>query len=100
MPPERSGSAIFREPWPDTDVCLKDEANSQEFYVRQKKKPIARKPTAHTDADPQPRNKRRNSWEPQVIVPHQVDLPLDKGHRDEVVVPAAPNGRSLVNGRL
>lgn len=35
-----------------------------------------------------------------MIVPQQVDLPLIRSDRDEVVVPAAPNGRSLVNGRL
>lgn len=68
--------------------------------MRQKKKPIARKPAAHTDVDAPPRNKRRNAWDPQIIVPHQVDLPLGPGHRDEVVVPAAANGRSLANGRL
>ncbi len=64
--------------------------------MRQKKKPLDRKP-ATPDAD---LRKRRNSWEPQVIVPQQVDLPLRQPDRDEVVVPAAPNGRSLINGRL
>ncbi|MCR6499391.1 hypothetical protein MUO32_10140 [Shinella sp. CPCC 101442] len=68
--------------------------------MRQKKKPLARKPASHPDADTSHRNKRRNSWEPQVVVPHQVDLTLDQGRRDEVVVPAAANGRSLSNGRL
>ncbi|WP_314093317.1 hypothetical protein [Shinella sp. M31] len=67
--------------------------------MRQKKKPLARKPAPHTDADTSHRSKRRNSWEPQVIVPHQVDLPLDQG-RDEIAVPAAVHGRSLSNGRL
>nr|WP_298095167.1 hypothetical protein [uncultured Shinella sp.] len=67
--------------------------------MRQKKKPLARKPAPHTDAETSQRSKRRNSWEPQVIVPHQVDLPLDQG-RDEVTVPAAVHGRSLSNGRL
>lgn len=66
--------------------------------MRQKKKPLARKPAP--DANPGDMRKRRNAWEPQVIVPHQVDLPLDQPNRDEVVVPASPNGRSLVNGRL
>jgi len=65
--------------------------------VRQKKKPLARKPDAAPDTSTR---KRRNSWEPQVIVPHQVDLPLPRTEREEVAVPATPNGRSLVNGRL
>jgi hypothetical protein len=68
--------------------------------VRQKKKPLTRKPAATPDADLRNTRKRRNSWEPQVIVPQQVDLPLRQSDRDEVVVPAAPNGRSLINGRL
>jgi len=70
--------------------------------VRQKKKPLARKPATAPDPDASLRNarKRRNSWEPQVIVPHQVDLPLNRPNNHEVVVPAAANGRSLVNGRL
>lgn len=66
--------------------------------MRQKKKPLARKPAVTPDADHRDSRKRRNSWEPQVIVPHKVDLPLNRP--EEVVVPAAPNGRSLVNGRL
>lgn len=65
--------------------------------MRQKKKPLDRKPAATPDDD---LRKRRNSWEPQVIVPQQVDLPLRQPDRDEVIVPAAPNGRSLINGRL
>ena len=66
--------------------------------MRQKKKPLARKPatTPHVEQA----RKRRNAWEPQVIVPHQVDLPLVRAEKDEVVVPAMPNGRSLVNGRF
>lgn len=67
--------------------------------MRQKKKPLARKPAPHTNAEASHPGKRRNFWEPQVIVPHQVDLPLDQG-RDEVTVPAAVHGRSLSNGRL
>ncbi|UDF28089.1 UNVERIFIED_ORG: hypothetical protein LHK14_11235 [Roseateles sp. XES5] len=66
--------------------------------MRQKKKPLARKP-ASTPHGEQAR-KRRNAWEPQVVVPHQVDLPLIQPEKDEVVVPAMPNGRSLVNGRF
>jgi hypothetical protein len=68
--------------------------------VRQKKKPLARKPAVAPDADLRNARKRRNSWEPQVIVPQQVDLPLNRPDNHEVVVPAAANGRSLVNGRL
>lgn len=68
--------------------------------MRQKKKPLTRKPAVTPDADLRTSRKRRNSWEPQVIVPHQVDLPLIRSDRDEVAVPATPNGRSLVNGRL
>lgn len=65
--------------------------------MRQKKKPPDHRPanTLHADT-----RKRRNSWDPQIIVPHQVDLALNQAGRDEVAVPAAPNGRSLVNGRL
>lgn len=72
--------------------------NPKEFPVRQKKKPLARKPVSTPQGDQA--RKRRNAWEPQVIVPHQVDLPLIQPEKDEVVVPAMPNGRSLVNGRF
>lgn len=68
--------------------------------MRQKKKPLARKPAVTPEADLRNTRKRRNSWEPQVIVPQQVDLPLTAPDRNEVVVPAAANGRSLVNGRF
>lgn len=68
--------------------------------MRQKKKPLARKPAVAPDADLRYARRRRNSWEPQVIVPQQVDLPLNQPARDETVVPAAPNGRSLINGLL
>ncbi|MEW9612362.1 hypothetical protein AB3G45_00510 [Shinella sp. S4-D37] len=68
--------------------------------MRQKKKPLARKPAATPDADLRNIAKRRNSWDPQVIVPQQVDLPLRRQDHEEVAVPAAPNGRSLVNGRF
>lgn len=67
--------------------------------MRQKKKPLARKPAPHTDTDTSHRSRRRNAWEPQVVVPHQADLPLDQ-NRDEVAVPAAVHGGSLSNGRL
>lgn len=67
---------------------------------RKKKTPLARKPTAAQDTGQDNARKRRNSWEPQVIVPQQVDLPLVRPHEGEVAVPAAPNGRSLVNHRL
>lgn len=68
--------------------------------MRQKKKPLARKPAVATDPELRNARKRRNSWEPQVIVPQQVDLPLSRQEHEEVVVPTAPNGRSLVNGRF
>ena len=68
--------------------------------MRQKKKPLARKPALDPDAHLRNARKRRNSWEPQVIVPHQVDLPLNRPDNENVVVPAAVNGRSLLNGRL
>lgn len=68
--------------------------------MRQKKKLLARKPAVTPDIAPRNAPKRRNSWEPQVIVPHQVDLPLRQPGRDEVAVPSAPNGRSLLNGRF
>ncbi|WLR91979.1 hypothetical protein [Shinella zoogloeoides] len=68
--------------------------------MRQKKKPLPRKPAVSPEAELRNARKRRNSWEPQVIVPQQVDLPLVRSEREEVAVPAAPNGRSLVNGRL
>jgi len=68
--------------------------------VRQKKqKPLSRKPAALPEQDTRSR-RRRNAWEPQVIVPQQVDLPLVEPGSDEVAVPAAPNGRSLIDGRL
>ena len=65
--------------------------------MRPKKKPTIRKPAVAPETVTR---RSRNSWEPQVIVPQQVDLPLERQTRDEVVVPAAPNGRSLANGRL
>jgi hypothetical protein len=74
----------------------------EEWIVGQKKKPLARKPLGAPDSDADLRNarKRRNSWEPQVIVPHRVDLPLDQaGHRN-VAVPATANGVSLLSNRL
>ncbi|ASY59602.1 hypothetical protein SS05631_b55100 (plasmid) [Sinorhizobium sp. CCBAU 05631] len=42
---------------------------------------------------------QRNAWQPQVAVPHQVDLPLKKSPDEEIAVPASVNGRSLVDGR-
>ena len=71
-----------------------------EFNVRQKKKPVPRKPAVAPEADLRNARKRRNSWEPQVIVPHQVDLPLHRPDMDAVVVPSGVNGRSLLNGRF
>ena len=69
--------------------------------MRQKqKKSIARKPAPAAGTDTRSARQRRNSWEPQVVVPHQADLPLARPAHEEVAVPAAPNGRSLVNGRL
>lgn len=70
--------------------------------MRQKKKPLARRPVASPDPDavPRPARARRNAWEPQVIVPQQVDLPLNRPDNQEIVVPTAANGRSLLNGRL
>ena len=68
--------------------------------MRQKKKTLTRKPAITQDADLRNTRRRRNAWEPQVIVPQQVDLPLNRTDRDDVVIAAAPNGRSLVNGRL
>ena len=70
--------------------------------MRQKKNPLARKSALASDPEADLRNarKRRNSWEPQVIVPQEVDLPLNRQDNDEVIVPAAANGRSLVNGRF
>lgn len=67
--------------------------------MRQNKKPIPRKTAVTQDTAPGKSSRRRNSWEPQVIVPHQVDLALTVQERDEVAVPAAPTGRSLINGR-
>lgn len=67
--------------------------------MRQKKKPVPRKSDVTPQADLRNTRKRRNSWEPQVIVPQQVDLPLNRSDMDEVVVPAGVNGRSLINGR-
>jgi hypothetical protein len=68
--------------------------------VRQKKKPLARKPDLAPESDLRNARKRRNSWDPQVIVPQRADLPLTVQDRNEVVVPATANGRSLVNGRF
>lgn len=61
--------------------------------MRQKKKPLARKPVATPDENLRDSRKRRNSWEPQVIVPQQVDLPLNPPEDNEVVVPPTVNGR-------
>ena len=67
--------------------------------MRQKKMPIARKPAVASD-DARCGARKRNAWEPQIIVPHQVDLPLERPDTQQVVVPACTNGRSLANGRL
>lgn len=67
--------------------------------MRQKKKLPARKPAASAPSQTR-QTRNRNAWEPQVVVPHQVDLPLPREEREEVVVPAAPNGRSLADGRF
>lgn len=67
---------------------------------QRKKKPLARKPAARPEPELRNARKRRNAWEPQVIVPHQVDLPLSRPDHEEVAVPAAPNGRSLASGRF
>jgi hypothetical protein len=82
-----------------------DEASSQEVHVRQKKKPVPRKPANETGvalpaAAMSGARRRPNVWQPQVIVPQQVDLPSARPGLDEIVVPAGVNGRSLVNGRL
>ena len=61
------------------------------------KKPAPRKPAVTPEI---PSRKRRNAWEPQVIVPQQVDLPLARSDMAEVTVPSLPNGRSLISGRL
>lgn len=68
--------------------------------MRQKKKPVPRKPAVTPDAELRNARKHRNSWEPQVVMPQQADLPLTRASLDEVVVPAAANGRSLINGRF
>ena len=65
-----------------------------------KKKPLVRKPATPPEAAAHGARKRRNSWEPQVVVPHRVDLPLHRPEHEDVALPAGPNGRSLVNGRL
>lgn len=63
--------------------------------MHRKKKPLARKPdiAPNPDADLRHTRRRRNSWEPQVIVPQQVDLPLNRPEDNEVVVPPTVNGR-------
>lgn len=66
---------------------------------QKKQKPLSRKTAAASEPDTRTR-RRRNAWEPQVIVPQQVDLPLTDSRPEEVAVPAAPNGRSLIDGRL
>lgn len=42
-----------------------------------------------------PSNHRRNSQEPQVMVPHNVDLTLPRHPLDQVSVPASINGAPL-----
>ncbi|PLT90610.1 hypothetical protein BMJ34_27485 [Sinorhizobium medicae] len=60
--------------------------------LRQKRPTFARPPE-------NPKKPGRNTWHPQVIAPHRVDLILRKPRRDEVAVPASINGRSLIDGR-
>jgi hypothetical protein len=67
--------------------------------VRQKKKPLARKPEVDREADPRKAYARRNALEPQVMMPHRSDMPLARPEKDEVVVPAMVTGKSLISGR-
>jgi hypothetical protein len=67
--------------------------------VRQKKKPLARKPDVDRETDPRKAYSRRNALEPQVMMPHRADMPLARPAKDEVVVPAMVTGKSLISGR-
>jgi hypothetical protein len=46
-----------------------------------------------------PDRRRRNVWEPQVMPPQTVDLPLRDGDDADIAVPAAISGQSLLDTR-
>ena len=50
---------------------------------------------ATSEAD-NPVRRRRNAWEPQVMPPQTVDLPLRDVDDAEIAVPAAISGQSLL----
>ncbi|WP_275786435.1 hypothetical protein [Pararhizobium gei] len=43
---------------------------------------------------------KKNAWQPQIIPPYRVDLPLARTTSEQIAVPASINGRSMVSGRL
>ena len=44
-----------------------------------------------------PARRRRNAWEPQVMPPQTVDLPLRDGDDADIAVPATISGQSLLD---
>ena len=60
--------------------------------------PVKRGAPLASEAD-NPARRRRNVWEPQVMPPQTVDLPLRDGDDVEIAVPAAISGQSLLDTR-
>ena len=64
----------------------------------QQKRPVKRGAPLASEAD-NPVRRRRNVWEPQVMPPQTVDLPLREDSNADIAVPAAISGQSLLDTR-
>ena len=64
----------------------------------QQKRPVKRGAPLASEADNSDRS-RRNVWEPQVMPPQTVDLPLREDSNAEIAVPATISGQSLLDTR-
>ena len=64
----------------------------------QQKRPVKRGAPLASEAD-NPARRRRNAWEPQVMPPQTVDLPLRDGDDANIAVPATISGQSILDTR-
>ena len=62
----------------------------------QQKRPAKRGAPLANEAD-NPARRRRNAWEPQVMPPQTVDLPLRDVDDADISVPATISGQSLLD---
>lgn len=67
-------------------------ANNQQ---KRPQRPVKRGAPLASEAD-NPARRRRNAWEPQVMPPQTVDLPLRDGDDADIAVPATISGQSLL----